>query len=696
MKKKSKVLRIILFTGIVIVLLFTCLTFFTVRMVSKSAAKTAGDDIQIMSKSYADYVSSWLTENLNLLDFYVKSECVYDSSSPQEIGLWLSKTVSRRPDELDYVLFIDTNGNSFYDSGKTGFHGDREYFSKIMNGEKTVITEPTLAKATGRVSIMLVRSASDSAGNAMGMFVGVKSIEKIQQKINEFSLGESGYAFMLSGDGTVMCYPAENIQMKENFLSGSFAERPEIKQMAEKMVNGEFSSIIIHNPEKPWQKENVFFCPVENTNWSVAVCVPEAQIKEASRDVRNILIYSNAGIAVIVIVMLLLLMLDTFRPVKLIVDSILGIASGNADLTQRVDVKHNDEIGAIGLGFNKFMEKLQTIMSELKTSKTELEGVDENLQASTLDTGNAIEEILSHIESIKNVYKNQAESVDGTASAITQISSNIQSLEQMIENQSAGVTQASAAIEQMIGNINAINHSIDKMAEEFTELQQKSEAGSSKQSAVSEQIMQIENQSSMLQEANAAISSIAEQTNLLAMNAAIEAAHAGDAGKGFSVVADEIRKLSETSSSQSRTIGEQLQKIRESIGKVVESSGESHSAFNAVSVGIKQTDELVRQIKGAMDEQTEGSRQILESLRTMSDSTVAVKMASTEMAEGSTLILGEVSRLKDASGILSDSIAEVNSSTEKIKDTGNALKAISGQMKTTIKTIGDEIDLFKV
>ena len=80
----------------------------------------------------------------------------------------------------------------------------------------------------------------------------------------------------------------------------------------------------------------------------------------------------------------------------------------------------------------------------------------------------------------------------------------------------------------------------------------------------------------------------------------------------------------------------------------------------------------------------------------MSDSTVAVKMASTEMAEGSTLILGEVSRLKDASGILSDSIAEVNSSTEKIKDTGNALKAISGQMKTTIKTIGDEIDLFKV
>ena len=144
------------------------------------------------------------------------------------------------------------------------------------------------------------------------------------------------------------------------------------------------------------------------------------------------------------------------------------------------------------------------------------------------------------------------------------------------------------------------------MAASFDDLSANAQTGFSKQQDVNDRIKQIENQSEMLHEANLAISSIAEQTNLLAMNAAIEAAHAGEAGKGFSVVADEIRKLSETSSAQSKTIGEQLNSIQESITEVVSASTEASDAFSAVSNKIKETDQIVMQIKAAMEEQNSG------------------------------------------------------------------------------------------
>ena len=118
-------------------------------------------------------------------------------------------------------------------------------------------------------------------------------------------------------------------------------------------------------------------------------------------------------------------MIIAFRPLKVVVESIIGIASGNADLTKRIEVKVNDEIGSVGLGFNKFIQKLQEIIAGVKNSKTSLSDVDSNLQASIAETENAIREINDNLESFRKVLAEQMASVDGTASAVTEITSNI-------------------------------------------------------------------------------------------------------------------------------------------------------------------------------------------------------------------------------------------------------------------------------
>ncbi len=439
------------------------------------------------------------------------------------------------------------------------------------------------------------------------------------------------------------------------------------------------------------------YAPVGDTcSWSVLCAAPYDSYYAGMKTFGFIILLVSIGTLVVANVLAFIIVSKIVKPLTSLKSAFADLASGNADLSKRINVNSQSEVGDAVESFNVFTDKLHGIMVDMKGAKENLLLAGEGLDSSTKDTSGSITEILDVIENVDRDMRDQSQSVVSTANSVNAIAKSIESLEQIIESHSTGVEKANASVEQMVGNINSVNQNIEKMSNSFAELSRYAQEGSRIQFDVNEKIEQIRNQSETLQEANSVIASIAEQTNLLAMNAAIEAAHAGEAGKGFSVVADEIRKLSETSSSESKTIGEQLNSISASIEGVVEASGKSSSAFSVVTSMISQTDELVSLIRSSMEEQDAGSRRISDALHEMNDSTMEVRAAGSEMSRGNKQILEEVKHLEDTSNSMSSSMGKVTRSAEKIKENGSVLFDIADKLKSSIENMGSQIDNFQV
>ena len=513
--------------------------------------------------------------------------------------------------------------------------------------------------------------------------------------VNDIQLGETGNAWMLAEDGTVISYPEFGYAMKKNFLTGLSSDHADVKEIAQNMVNRKIGSGWVKSMDSN-EKLYVTYAPVHNAPWSIAFNISESQIYAAGYSIRNIMIITVSIIVVVLLMITANVLFRLLNPLKKVEATINEIASGNADLTKRIAVSTNNEIGAIVVGFNNFTEKLQSIVSELKKSQVTLANAGEILATTTEESTAAIDNIKDSILDTTSGIQSQADGITETSAAVNEIASNIMSLEKMISNQVAGVTQASSAVEEMVGNIDSVNSTVVKMVESFNYLAASAEDGHQKQSSVNDMIVNIESDSQLLLEANDVIANIAEQTNLLAMNAAIEAAHAGDAGKGFSVVADEIRKLSETSQEQSKTIGDRLGHIRNAIENVLSASEQTSVSFNAVAKGIKDTDQLVQTIQDAMTEQKEGSVQIIAAIHDMNDSTSEVNNASKEMSEGNHLILSQIEKLKTSADQMQSFVNLMDENTKQIDKSSSELIDISAKVSETISQIGAQIDQFEV
>lgn len=442
-------------------------------------------------------------------------------------------------------------------------------------------------------------------------------------------------------------------------------------------------------------KKIIFISPIEDTGIYISLEVTKAVIFKSFYKLLTV----NILLAVFFVLVLIFLVIFFMRnilikPLFKIVQALKQITSG--DLTVRLPIKSNDEIGELSAYFNNAMEQIGNAIKSFEKNTEIMNMVGDELAKNMTETASEINQISSRIEGVKQQALIQASSVDNTSKTVDSIIDRIKSQNGSIEIQAASVSESSSAIEEMTSNISSITQTIEKTDDMIGELANATADGKKNVASSNAITQQIAEESGSLLEASSVIQHIASQTNLLAMNAAIEAAHAGEAGKGFAVVADEIRKLAEESAAQAKAITFTLKNLSSEIDTLSDSAKSAEEQFNFIFNLSDKVKNMSTDLTDAMKEQENGSREVLLAIQEIRTVTTKVIEGSGEMLKGGTAVSGEMGKLNNLTDLITDSMNEMAAGAVHINNTIQEINQITQKNKKSIEALSEEVKKFKV
>ncbi|MDA3948653.1 MAG: methyl-accepting chemotaxis protein [Spirochaeta sp.] len=407
-----------------------------------------------------------------------------------------------------------------------------------------------------------------------------------------------------------------------------------------------------------------------------------------------------AGLVVVIvgfvtIVVYLLLRPQLVIPLRRLHQRINGISEGDADLTERIPLQRNDEIGLISESFNNFSDHLLSIIvviksraQELITNAERLAGESHNAEENVFANGQAVQDMQDGVAHLDKSLQDSAESVRHITSSIAELTTSV-------GRQAGAVSDSIAAVEEMDASI----RSLDGIAKENKTLtdhlvSMANTAGEQIRESVSA-IGTVETSTQDMLEMIDVINTVAEQTNLLAMNAAIEAAHAGEAGKGFAVVSDEIRKLSVLSSENAGTINktlrEDIARIHEA-GEINRSAGE---AFDRIVDSVQDVARAMSEMMAGLDEQAYASKEIVRSISEIREVTDTVQRESERINTDSETINTSIETLAASASKLNAQAQSVIERISTISASISAVNEIVGNNKERMAALAQEVAQFK-
>ncbi|MFN3411988.1 MAG: methyl-accepting chemotaxis protein [Exilispira sp.] len=430
--------------------------------------------------------------------------------------------------------------------------------------------------------------------------------------------------------------------------------------------------------------------------WIIGFVITE---KELYQDLYNLIfiIVIIAFITIIIsFIVINILSKIIVKPINIVNRKIEDIATGEGDLTKKLDIKSKDEVENLAKNLNIFIDKIKNIVLELISINGKSRQLGENLASITEQTSATIEEIASTIKSMSDKTLLLNKQMENTSYITQNISKFIENVNEMTLKQHDSISLSSSAIEQMVASINSLEKTLENKYKQIIELKNITESGEKSMKETITIIKQINSEAESIIELVNIINNISDQTNLLAMNAAIEAAHAGEFGKGFSVVADEIRKLAESTGENSKTISINLKKIVDEINKSNEATQQTGNQMDLIIKGTEDMALSIKEFLESMKELTQGTKQILESL-------TLLKSISNNVSNGIVNVKKEIeainNNIKEVFNFVTETNNGMNEISSAMNDLSNAaieLSRMGSDNSANLELLDKNIKKFKV
>ncbi|MFB2734891.1 methyl-accepting chemotaxis protein [Shewanella mangrovisoli] len=577
------------------------------------------EQVQRLGEQQAERIQEWLAGRQDIVGALASK--VEDNS--------LSALQQAQASGRFQLTYYGTETGQMLDSDpsidRTGYDPrTRPWYKQAMNERGLILTKPYVDVAYNVLVVTMAQATSQ------GVVGGDLSIASLVESVNRMTLPANGYAIMMHKDGTVIAYKDASKAMKpvgqiDNDLNHDL---PQQSRQAGTLLPMYF--------ENEGRDKLVWGVDIPNTDWELVIVLDKETLEAPLTD----LLLTQFGLSAVVLLLSVLaiswLVNLLLGPLGRVSQALARIADGNGDLTQRIEVDTQDEVGVLADSFNRFVGSQHQLISHIRQLASEL---DADAERSLKTNHIAVAEL-----------QRQQQEVAMVATAVTEMASATNEIAANAENTATAAQQSAASSFQGKELVNKTRSSINSLADEVAQ--------------ATDVIEDLSRHAQSISSILATIQGIAEQTNLLALNAAIEAARAGEQGRGFAVVADEVRVLSRRTQDSTQEVHATIETLQRTTAKAVslmessqmlagnsvEDANAAAKALEEITLAVNVISDMAGQIATAAEEQTQVTGEITQN-------TVAIKDVTDEITEAAKSDLTQAQGLKARANDLNAQVA---------------------------------------
>jgi len=535
------------------------------------------------------------------------------------------------------VFFADDDTQEYFqnrmpetNNGRIEIEGylvkNRPWWHEAVAEDRLYLASPTVDAATGDVAVVIQTTVYLQDGTFLGVGGMDVLLDTVGATVQKIRYKGQGAAFLMDDKGEIIYFTGADLEIETHLenLDTQFADTKGFAELSDRLLAGDNSPGTVE-----WKggELEVLSAPIRSQtpyiNWTLGVLVPEevfdAPVRR-SRLVTALVVLLTIGLFGGLTLVVTRAMIT--RPIRQLLDRFQDIAGGEADLTRRVEVGGNDEIGKLGQSFNSFASRIQEDMKAIGD------------QAGVL--AHSADDMRSLSQQIASANEETSAQAGMVSTAAEQVSANVQSVATATEELNANTREIAANASEAA---QVATRAVEIASETKQTFDQLDESGTTIGNVVK------------------VIYAIAEQTNLLALNATIEAARAGEAGKGFAVVADEVKKLAnqtaqatEEISSTAEVISNHTRVAGDAIGEISSIIRQIHDIQTTIASGVEEQTATTAEIAHAVTEAATGSSEIAERIAGIAAAVQQTAAASSSSHEGADRLAAMAAELRQIVG----------------------------------------------